>query len=151
MKRKIIFFIMLACTTFVFAAPPQIPVLKAFDGRYNNEKNVTIIESIKPSQYYYSIEVQKKPEIIKEIVQLFEESEKNAESTNKRIQGGYESTTTYVLSSGDTKITMGCTVYLDNALLRVYVNSNVPLTIPKMTIYLKKNKDNIIEGEFKRK
>ena len=123
--KRLLFFLMMgiaACTSY--AANPLQSLLQAFDGRYNNTKGVTTREIIQPDNYYYSFEVENNPEVVKQLLQMFEEVKKNSNNINKTVTNGEFR---YVLQFPDDT-TVGATYPANYSKLRIFMQSNQPFT-----------------------
>lgn len=77
------FLLVLPCA--LHSSTPEIPISKAFDGRYNGTPGVKINEIRQAGNYYYSIEVTQRPQIIKDLLVWIKETDKIAETVNKEI------------------------------------------------------------------
>ena len=63
---------MVIVTITVYAKPPRLNVERLFDGRYNNNKNVTISIYKTNGNYYRGITIKKNPKIIHAIAEAIE-------------------------------------------------------------------------------
>ena len=67
MKRLIIFITCIITAIAVYANPPKLNVESLFDGRYNNNKSVTISIYKNNGNYYRGLTVKNNPGIVKKI------------------------------------------------------------------------------------
>lgn len=72
MKRFLIFFFMVLIALTASARPPKLNVEKLFDGRYNNNKSVSISVYKNNGNYYRGITVKNNLKIIKAIADAIE-------------------------------------------------------------------------------
>ena len=63
---------MVIVTITVYAKPPRLNVERLFDGRYNNNKNVTISIYKTNGNYYRGITIKNNPKIIHAIAEAIE-------------------------------------------------------------------------------
>ena len=67
MKRFLIILLSMVAAMVVYANPPRLNVENLFDGRFNQQKNVTISVYKNNGNYYRGITVKNNPDIIKQI------------------------------------------------------------------------------------
>ena len=72
MKRILILLLCIVSTITIYANPPKLNVEKLFDGRYNNNKSVTISIYKSNGNYYRGLTIKDNPEIIKSIAEAIE-------------------------------------------------------------------------------
>lgn len=65
MKRLIIILSIILSTAIAYAVPPQLAVEQLFDGRYNENKDVTTSIYKNKGNFYRSLRVKGNPEIVK--------------------------------------------------------------------------------------
>ena len=70
MKRLLIITICAITAIAVYANPPKLNVESLFDGRYNNNKSVTILIYKNNGNYYRGITVKNNSDIVKKIAEL---------------------------------------------------------------------------------
>ncbi len=69
MKRILILLLCIVSAATIYARPPKLNVEKLFDGRYNNNKSVTISIYKNNGNYYRGLTIKDNPEIIKAITE----------------------------------------------------------------------------------
>jgi hypothetical protein len=69
MKRLFILLLYIVSAVSIYANPPKLNVENLFDGRYNNNKSVTISIYKSNGNYYRGLTVKNNPEIIKQIAE----------------------------------------------------------------------------------
>lgn len=103
MKRIFLLFTLVLFFIPSWADEPMLSVVQAFDGRYRNEKGVSISLSRIPGNYYYYIYVNGNSGISKQLQKWVEQDEKKAEtvmeSTTDEIR-----TLLMVVEPGDVSI-----------------------------------------------
>lgn len=125
MKRFTFLIVMGFTWLCCMAQNPSLPLFQAFDGRYNNEEGVKITEIIQPSSnnYYYSIAVKDNSQIINQLIDWFEETEKYANSINKTINSGKYN---IILFIPESDINIGIEYPADKNKVSIYMQSNKP-------------------------
>lgn len=78
MKRILILLLCIVSTITIYANPPKLNVEKLFDGRYNNNKSVTISIYKSNGNYYRGLTVKNNPEIIKQIAEAIAKDQPRA-------------------------------------------------------------------------
>lgn len=122
--KRLIFLIGLSLSwLYSLADTPALPLLKAFDGRFNNEKGVTIREISQPQNYYYSIDVEENPEVVKDIIEWSEETQKFANSLSKSINNGNYS---IILFIREGNISVGIKYPGEKTKIKVFLQSSQP-------------------------
>lgn len=93
MKRIIIIILSITTAIAVFAKPPKLNVENLFDGRFNNNKNVTISIYKNNGNFYRGITVKNNPAIIKKIAEVIAKDIPKASfySDNQDSDGQYTS------------------------------------------------------------
>lgn len=125
MKKLLLLFSFLAIWTSAMAQGQSIPLLQAFDGRYNELKDTKIILVDQPGNYYYSIEVENNPEVISQILKWAEETEKEATNKVTSIKDGMRKIVLNIY--GDNLINIGLSYPVDKSSLRMFLQSSSPL------------------------
>ena len=69
MKRLLILLLCIVSAVSIYANPPKLNVENLFDGRYNNNKSVTISIYKNNGNYYRGLTIKNNPEIIKQIAE----------------------------------------------------------------------------------
>lgn len=87
MKRLLIMLFLILSASVAYAKPPKLAVEELFDGRYNNEKGVSISVSKDEAGYYRGLSVRENEVIVRAVV----------EAVNKDIPKAYK----YYESEGD--------------------------------------------------
>ena len=102
MKRliTIIFYIITALA--VFANPPKLNVERIFDGRYNDNKDVTISIYKNNGNYYRGLTIKNNPDIIKKIAEaISKDSPKAKEYSDYHGKDG-QYTSLQIVNNGET-------------------------------------------------
>ena len=78
MKRLLILLLCIVSAVSIYANPPKLNVENLFDGRYNNNKSVTISIYKNNGNYYRGLTVKNNPEIIKQIAEAIAKDQPRA-------------------------------------------------------------------------
>ncbi len=93
MKHILILLLCIVNAASIYANPPKLNVERLFDGRYNNNKNVTISIYKNNGNYYRGLTVKNNPQIIKQIAEAIAKDEPRAKdfSDYQSADGRYTS------------------------------------------------------------
>ena len=80
MKRLLILLLCIVSAVSIYANPPKLNVENLFDGRYNNNKSVTISIYKNNGNYYRGLTIKNNPEIIKQIAEAIAKDQPRAHS-----------------------------------------------------------------------
>lgn len=122
MKKFILFCLLGLSMLGLSAQNPDIPLLQAFDGRYNNEHGVKITEVTQPSNYYYGIDVKDNPSVIAQLKEWFDQTSKKAVNVNKNISEGKIMIVLNFI--GDKPINVGAHYPQDLSAIKIFLQSN---------------------------
>lgn len=102
MKRLFILLLYIVSAVSIYANPPKLNVENLFDGRYNNNKSVTISIYKSNGNYYRGLTVKNNPEIIKQIAETIAKDQPRAKdfSDYKGNDGQY--TSLQIVNNGET-------------------------------------------------
>ena len=78
MKRLLILLLCIVSAVSIYANPPKLNVENLFDGRYNNNKSVTISIYKNNGNYYHGLTVKNNHEIIKQIAEAIAKDQPRA-------------------------------------------------------------------------
>lgn len=78
MKRLFILLLYIVSAVSIYANPPKLNVENLFDGRYNNNKSVTISIYKNNGNYYRGLTIKNNPEIIKQIAEAIAKDQPRA-------------------------------------------------------------------------
>ncbi|MBR3080447.1 MAG: hypothetical protein IKH01_11660 [Prevotella sp.] len=78
MKRLLILLLCIVSAVSIYANPPKLNVENLFDGRYNNNKSVTISIYKNNGNYYRGLTVKNNHEIIKQIAEAIAKDQPRA-------------------------------------------------------------------------
>ena len=78
MKRLLILLLCIVSAVSIYANPPKLNVENLFDGRYNNNKSVTISIYKNNGNYYRGLTVKNNPKIIKQIAEAIAKDQPRA-------------------------------------------------------------------------
>ena len=101
MKRLAIILLCIATAIAAVAKPPKLNVENIFDGRFNNNKSVTISIYKNNGNYYRGITIKDNPDIIKKIASAIEKDAPRASNycDHKNNDGQY--TSLQIVNNGD--------------------------------------------------
>ena len=124
MKRTLLAFLFSIFYLTIYANSPQLPLLQAFDGRYNQNKDVSLYEIKQPGNFYYSIEVKDNPEITAQLNLWIKETEKNASSIYHSSENGKDVDIIFI-EEGD--ISIGIRRWNANSSISIFIHSSDPI------------------------
>lgn len=101
MKKILIILWLILVTITASAKPPQISVEHLFDGRYNNEKNVSISISKNNGTYFRMLQVNNNPAIVKKIVNTLHKDKDNASRYFEQTGEGGKSIIVKITNNGE--------------------------------------------------
>lgn len=102
MKRLSIIILCIATAITVFAKAPKLNVENLFDGRFNNNKSVTISIYKNNGNYYRGITVNNNPDIIKKIAEAIERDAPRASNYSDHHGNDGQYTSLQVVNNGET-------------------------------------------------
>lgn len=102
MKRLAIILLSIFTAIAVYAKPPKLNVESLFDGRFNNNKNVTISIYKNNGNYYRGITVKNNPNIIKKIADAIEKDTPRASNYSNYQSSDGEYTSIQIINNGET-------------------------------------------------
>lgn len=102
MKRLSIIILCIATAITVFAKAPKLNVENLFDGRFNNNKSVTISIYKNNGNYYRGITVNNNPGIIKKIAEAIERDAPRASNYSDHHGNDGQYTSLQVVNNGET-------------------------------------------------
>ncbi len=102
MKRFLIFFFMVLIALTASARPPKLNVEKIFDGRYNNNKSVSISVYKSNGNYYRGITVKNNLKIIKAIADAIEKDKPRAKDYSDYQGDDGRYTSLQIVNNGET-------------------------------------------------
>ena len=102
MKRILILLLCIVSTITIYANPPKLNVEKLFDGRYNNNKSVTISIYKSNGNYYRGLTVKNNPEIIKQIAETIAKDQPRAKDFSDYQGNDGQYTSLQIVNNGET-------------------------------------------------
>ncbi|MBR5638489.1 MAG: hypothetical protein IKW83_01880 [Muribaculaceae bacterium] len=102
MKRLIIILLSIFTAIAVFAKPPKLNVENLFDGRFNNNKSVTISIYKNNGNYYRGITVKNNPDIINKIASAIEKDVPRASGYSDYQGSDGQYTSLQIINNGET-------------------------------------------------
>ena len=100
--KRLIFIILSIVTAFtVFANPPKLNVESLFDGRYNNNKSVTISIYKNNGNYYRGITIKNNLHIIKKIAEAIEKDAPKASDYSDHQCADGQYTSLQIINNGE--------------------------------------------------
>lgn len=102
MKKLLIVFITAIVALTANAKPPQLSVEQFFDGRYNNERTVSIFISKENGAFYRMLQVHDNPGIVKKIAETLAKDKVKTTRYFEQTGEGGKSTIVKVLNNGET-------------------------------------------------
>lgn len=102
MKRILILLLCIVSTITIYANPPKLNVEKLFDGRYNNNKSVTISIYKSNGNYYRGLTVKNNPEIIKQIAEAIAKDQPRAKDFSDYQGNDGQYTSLQIVNNGET-------------------------------------------------
>lgn len=102
MKRLVLIILSMATVIAVFANPPKLNVEILFDGRFNNDKSVTISIYKNNGNYYRGITVKNNPDIIKKIADaIVKDAPRASDYSDYQGEDG-QYTSLQIINNGET-------------------------------------------------
>lgn len=102
MKRILILLLCIVSTITIYANPPKLNVENLFDGRYNNNKSVTISIYKSNGNYYRGLTVKNNPEIIKQIAETIAKDQPRAKDFSDYQGNDGQYTSLQIVNNGET-------------------------------------------------
>ncbi|MBO7610353.1 MAG: hypothetical protein J6S96_09160 [Muribaculaceae bacterium] len=102
MKRLVLIILSIVIAIAVFANPPKLNVESLFDGRFNNNKSVTISIYKNNGNYYRGITVKNNPDIIKKIVDAIAKDVPRASDYSDHQGDDEQYTSLQIINNGET-------------------------------------------------
>ena len=102
MKRILILLLCIVSTITIYANPPKLNVEKLFDGRYNNNKSVTISIYKSNGNYYRGLTIKDNPEIIKQIAEAIAKDQPRAKDFSDYQGNDGQYTSLQIVNNGET-------------------------------------------------
>ena len=102
MKRLFILLLYIVSAVSICANPPKLNVENLFDGRYNNNKSVTISIYKSNGNYYRGLTVKNNPEIIKQIAEAIAKDQPRAKDFSDYQGNDGQYTSLQIVNNGET-------------------------------------------------
>ncbi len=102
MKRLIFIILSIVAAIAVYANPPKLNVESLFDGRFNNNKSVTISIYKNNGNYYRGITVKNNPDIIKKIADAMAKDAPRASDYSDHQGKDGQYTSLQIINNGET-------------------------------------------------
>ncbi len=102
MKRLFILLLCIVSAVSIYANPPKLNVENLFDGRYNNNKSVTISIYKSNGNYYRGLTVKNNPEIIKQIAEAIAKDQPRAKDFSDYQGNDGQYTSLQIVNNGET-------------------------------------------------
>lgn len=102
MKRLFILLLYIVSAVSIYANPPKLNVENLFDGRYNNNKSVTISIYKSNGNYYRGLTVKNNPEIIKQIAEAITKDQPRAKDFSDYQGNDGQYTSLQIVNNGET-------------------------------------------------
>lgn len=102
MKRLFILLLYIVSAVSIYANPPKLNVENLFDGRYNNNKSVTISIYKSNGNYYRGLTVKNNPEIIKQIAETIAKDQPRAKDFSDYQGNDGQYTSLQIVNNGET-------------------------------------------------
>lgn len=102
MKRLFIIFLLTIVALMANATPPQIYVEQFFDGRYNNDKSVSTFISKDDGAFFWMLQVNDNPDIVKKIADSLGKDKSKAARYFEQTGEGGKSTIIKITNNGET-------------------------------------------------
>ena len=102
MKRLILIILSIVAAIAVYANPPKLNVESLFDGRFNNNKSVTISIYKNNGNYYRGLTVKNNPDIIKKIVDAIAKDALRASGYSDHQGEDGQYTSLQIINNGET-------------------------------------------------
>ena len=101
MKRLIIIITCVVTAIAVYANPPRLNVESLFDGRYNDNKNITISIYKNNGNYYRGLTVKNNPGIIKKIADAISKDVQRAKEYSDYTGADGQYTSLQIVNNGE--------------------------------------------------
>lgn len=102
MKRLILIILSIVAAIAVYANPPKLNVESLFDGRFNNNKSVTISIYKSNGNFYRGITVKNNPDIIKKIADAIAKDAPRASDYSDHQGNDWQYTSLQIINNGET-------------------------------------------------
>ncbi len=102
MKRLFILLLYIVSAVSIYANPPKLNVENLFDGRYNNNKSVTISIYKSNGNYYRGLTVKNNPEIIKQIAEAIAKDQPRAKDFSDYQGNDGQYISLQIVNNGET-------------------------------------------------
>ena len=102
MKHLLILLLCIVSAVSIYANPPKLNVENLFDGRYNNNKSVTISIYKNNGNYYRGLTVKNNPEIIKQIAEAIAKDQPRAKEFSDYQGEDGQYTSLQIENNGET-------------------------------------------------
>ena len=102
MKRLILIILSIVAAIAVYANPPKLNVESLFDGRFNNNKSVTISIYKSNGNFYRGITVKNNPDIIKKIADAIAKDAPRASDYSDHQGNDGQYTSLQIINNGET-------------------------------------------------
>ena len=102
MKRLFILLLYIVSAVSIYANPPKLNVENLFDGRYNNNKSVTISIYKSNGNYYRGLTVKNNTEIIKQIAEAIAKDQPRAKDFSDYQGNDGQYTSLQIVNNGET-------------------------------------------------
>ena len=102
MKRLFILLLYIVSAVSIYANPVKLNVENLFDGRYNNNKSVTISIYKSNGNYYRGLTVKNNPEIIKQIAEAIAKDQPRAKDFSDYQGNDGQYTSLQIVNNGET-------------------------------------------------
>ena len=102
MKRLFILLLYIVSAVSIYANPPKLNVENLFDGRYNNNKSVTISIYKSNGNYYRGLTVKNNPGIIKQIAEAIAKDQPRAKDFSDYQGNDGQYTSLQIVNNGET-------------------------------------------------
>lgn len=102
MKRLIFIILSIVTAIAVYANPPKLNVESLFDGRFNNNKSVTITIYKNNGNYYRGITIKNNPDIIKKIAEAIAKDAPKASDYSNHHDNDGQYTSLQIINNGET-------------------------------------------------
>ena len=102
MKRLFILLLYIVSAVSIYANPPKLNVENLFDGRYNNNRSVTISIYKSNGNYYRGLTVKNNPGIIKQIAEAIAKDQPRAKDFSDYQGNDGQYTSLQIVNNGET-------------------------------------------------
>lgn len=124
MKKSFLFFVFMLIAFVGWSQHPQLALVQAFDGRFNNLEGVKISEIQQKNNYYLSIKVNDNLNVINQLKIWCEETRKEATSIWTTIENGQQK---MILNIEPGNINIGITTWNNENRIKLWIQSNEPI------------------------